>query len=165
MQRSGRFTRNRRADALAEALAQDPGQGHDGPDNGNLEDEIASIEIGRIDQDAGSVVDEPPDNTIDCDPPDDTDAGAHPNDAVDGADEGPGDSVAPEGEQVPPVYAPGHGSAMSLASSRHNSPPAAGASGGEGNSSERGRGMPKSLPPQLRTTPHLLLLHKSRRTT
>ena len=164
MQRSGRFTRNRRADALAEALAQDPGQGHDGPDNGNLEyDEIASIEIGRIDQDAGSVVDEPPENTIDGDPPDDTDAGEHPNDAVDGADEGPGDSVAPEGEQVLPAYAPGHGSAMSLVSSRHNSPLTAGASGAEGSSSERGEGYAQSLPPLPRTTPHLPLHYKSRR--
>ena len=156
-QQSGPFTRNRRGDALAEAaLGQDPGQGHDGPHNSDLEDKVASLEIGRIVQDAGSVVDEAPL----LDPPDDADGSEHPDDAVDGAD-----SVAPEGEQVPPVYAPGHGSAMSLASSRHNSPPAAGASGGEGNSSERGRGMPKSLPPQLRTTPHLLLLHKSRRTT
>ena len=127
-QRSGRFTRGRQSDAIAEAaLGQNLGQGHADPPNGDLEDEVANLEIGHHAQDAGSRVDEAPLLA----PPDGADGGEHLDDADDGAAGGHGDDVAPEGQQAPPGYAPGRGSAMSLDSSHHDSPHAAGASGAE----------------------------------
>ena len=127
-QRSGRFTRGRQNDAVAEAaLGQNFGQGHAGPPDGDLEDEVANLEIGHHAQDAGSRVDEAPLLA----PPDGADGGEHPDDADDGAAGGHSDVVAPEGQENPPDYAPGRGSAMSLDSTPYNSPHAAGASGAE----------------------------------
>ena len=121
-QRSGRFTRGRQNDAVAEAaLGQNFGQGHAGPPDGDeVADEVASLDI-------ESRVDEAPQLA----PPDGADGGEHPDDADDGAAGGHSDVVAPEGQEDPPDYAPGRGSAMSLDSSHHNSPHAAGASGAE----------------------------------